>query len=146
MIASVSDVIALDGKTVLHSFDTSLGKSAIHMVSAWCARNHLVLGQVKVDDKSNEITALPQLLQLLVLKGCLVTIDAMGCQTEIAEQVIEQGGDYLLAVKQNQGHLYEDIACSTIFQLTRTQCHVSIPLGEILFLSIERLTFWPLKS
>ena len=109
MIAAVSEVIALDGKTIRHSFDTSLGQSAIHMVSAWCARNHLVLGQVKVDDKSNEITALPQLLQLLIIKGCLVTIDAMGCQTEIAEQIIAQGGDYLLAVKQNQGHLYEDI-------------------------------------
>jgi predicted transposase YbfD/YdcC len=109
MIATVSDVIALDGKTIRHSFDTNLGKSAIHMVSAWCAQNHLVLGQVKVDDKSNEITALPQLLQLLIINGCLVTIDAMGCQTEIAEQIIDQGGDYLLAVKLNQGHLHEDI-------------------------------------
>ena len=109
MIAAVSDVIALDGKTVRHSFDTALGKSAIHMVSAWCAQNHLILGQVKVDDKSNEITALPKLLQLLVIKGCLVTIDAMGCQTEIAEQIINQGGDYLLAVKKNQKHLHEDI-------------------------------------
>jgi predicted transposase YbfD/YdcC len=79
------------------------------MVSAWCAQNHLVLGQVKVDDKSNEITALPKLLQLLVIKGCLVTIVAMGCQTEIAEQIIDQGGDYLLAVKKNQSHLPEDI-------------------------------------
>ena len=109
MIASVSGVIALDGKTVRRSFDKVLGKSAIHMVSAWCANNRLILGQVKVDDKSNEITALPKLLRLLVIKGCLVTIDAMGCQTEIAEQIIEQGGDYLLAVKKNQKHLYEDI-------------------------------------
>lgn len=109
MIASVSGVIALDGKTVRRSFDKVLGKSAIHMVSAWSANNRLILGQVKVDDKSNEITALPKLLRLLVIKGCLVTIDAMGCQTEIAEQIIEQGGDYLLAVKKNQKHLYEDI-------------------------------------
>ena len=108
MIATVSGVIALDGKTVRHSFDKTLGKSAIHMVSAWSACNRLILGQVKVDDKSNEITALPKLLALLVIKGCLVTIDAMGCQTAIAKQIIEQGGDYLLAVKKNQKHLYED--------------------------------------
>lgn len=109
MIATVSGVIALDGKTIRHSFDKTLGKSAIHMVSAWCVENRLILGQVKVDDKSNEITALPKLLQLLVIKGCLVTIDAMGCQTEIARQIVEQGGDYLLAVKKNQKYLYEDI-------------------------------------
>lgn len=109
-IAEVSGVIALDGKTVRHSFDTKLGKAAIHMVTAWSSSNRLILGQVKVDDKSNEITALPQLLQLLVIKGCLVTIDAMGCQTEIAKQIVEQEGDYLLAVKKNQKYLYEDIA------------------------------------
>jgi predicted transposase YbfD/YdcC len=79
------------------------------MVSAWSAQNRLILGQVKVDDKSNEITAIPKLLALLVIKGCLVTIDAMACQTEIAEQIVEQGGDYLLAVKKNQIHLYEEI-------------------------------------
>lgn len=109
MVATISGVIALDGKTVRRSFDKALGKSAIHMVSAWSSENHLILGQVKVDDKSNEITAIPKLLRLLVIKGCLVTIDAMGCQTEIAEQIVEQGGDYLLAVKKNQKHLYEDI-------------------------------------
>lgn len=109
LIATISGVIALDGKTIRRSFDKALGKSAIHMVSAWSAQNRLILGQVKVDDKSNEITAIPKLLRLLVIKGCLVTIDAMGCQTEIAEQIVEQGGDYLLAVKNNQKHLYEDI-------------------------------------
>ena len=109
MIAAVSGVIALDGKTVRHSFDKSLKKSAIHMVSAWSVANRLVLGQVKVDSKSNEITAIPKLLKLLAIKGCLITIDAMGCQTAIAEQIIDQGGDYLLAVKGNQKHLYEDI-------------------------------------
>ncbi len=102
MIATVSGVIALDGKTVRHSFDRSLKKSAIHMVSAWSCVNRLVLGQVKVDSKSNEITAIPKLLKLLAIKGCLITIDAMGCQTAIAEQIIDQGGDYLLAVKKNQ--------------------------------------------
>jgi predicted transposase YbfD/YdcC len=110
MIATVSGVIALDGKTIRRSFDKALGTSAIHMVSAWSAANRLVLGQVKVDDKSNEITALPRLLELLVIKGCLVTIDAMGCQTEIAAQIVAQGGDYLLAVKKNQKHLFEDVA------------------------------------
>lgn len=109
MISVVSGVIALDGKTVRHSFDKSLKKSAIHMVSAWSAVNRLVLGQVKVDSKSNEITAIPKLLKLLEIKGCLITIDAMGCQAAIAEQIIDQGGDYLLAVKGNQKHLYEDI-------------------------------------
>ena len=109
MIATVSGVIALDGKTVRRSFDKALDKSAIHMVSAWSAQNRLILGQVKVDDKSNEITAIPKLLELLVIKNCLVTIDAMGCQTEIAQQIVEQGGDYLLAVKKNQKYLYEDV-------------------------------------
>ena len=79
MIATISGVLALAGKTIRRSFDKALGKSAIHRVSAWSAHNHLILGQVKVDDKSNEFTAITQLLRLLVVKGCLVTIDAMGC-------------------------------------------------------------------
>ncbi len=79
------------------------------MVSAWATANELVLGQVKVNDKSNEITAIPALLTLLDITGCIVTVDAMGCQTKIAAQIIDQGGDYLLAAKENQGHLYEDI-------------------------------------
>lgn len=102
-------VIAIDGKKLRHSYDKTLGKAAIHMVSAWASANELVLGQVKVDDKSNEITAIPALLALLDITGCIVTIDAMGCQTEIARRIINQGGDYLLAVKKNQGNLYEDI-------------------------------------
>jgi predicted transposase YbfD/YdcC len=108
-IAALAGVIALDGKTIRHSYDKTVGKGAIHMVSAWSAHNRLILGQVKVDEKSNEITALPKLLNLLAIKGCLVTIDAMGCQTEIAQQIVEQEGDYLLAVKRNQEHLFEDI-------------------------------------
>lgn len=103
-------VVAIDGKKVRHSFDQTLGKAAIHMVSAWAVANELVLGQVKVDDKSNEITAIPVLLALLDITGCIVTIDAIGCQTEIARQIIDQGGNYLLTVKENQGHLHEDIA------------------------------------
>lgn len=109
-IATLSGVVALDGKTVRHSYDKTLGKKAIHMVSAWSVANRVVLGQVKTEEKSNEITAIPQLLRLLAISGCLVTIDAMGCQTTIAKQIVEQGGDYLLAVKRNQKQLFEDIA------------------------------------
>lgn len=104
------EVVALDGKTVRRSHDRSNGKSAIHLVSAWATANHLVLGQVKVNDKSNEITAIPQLLRVLALKGCIVTIDAMGCQTEIARQILEADADYVLTVKDNQANLLEDIS------------------------------------
>lgn len=107
---SNGQVIAVDGKQLRHSYDKPLGKAAIQMVTAWATANELVLGQLKVDDKSNEITAIPALLNLLDINGCIVTIDALGCQTEIAEQIIDQGGDYLLAVKENQGNLYDDIA------------------------------------
>jgi predicted transposase YbfD/YdcC len=102
-------VIAIDGKRLRGSQDQRLGKGAIDIVSAWATENQLVLGQVKVDDKSNEITAIPELLKLLALSGCLVTIDAMGCQKEIAKTIIDQEADYLLEVKENQGHLFEDI-------------------------------------
>ncbi len=102
-------VIAIDGKKLRGSGEPILGHGAIDMVSAWATENHLVLGQVKVDDKSNEITAIPQLLQVLELAGCLVTIDAIGCQKEIAQTIVNQKADYILEVKVNQGHLYEDI-------------------------------------
>lgn len=102
-------VIAIDGKQLRGSQDTENGKEAIYMVSAWATENELVLGQYKVDDKSNEITAIPHLLKLLEISGCIVTIDAIGTQTKIAKMIVEQGGDYLLAVKENQGHLFEDI-------------------------------------
>lgn len=102
-------VIAIDGKNLRGSHDHEVGKAAIYMVSAWATQNQLVLGQTKVADKSNEITAIPELLQLLEITGCIVTIDAIGTQTEIAKAIIEGGGDYLLSVKENQGHLFEDI-------------------------------------
>ena len=102
-------VVAIDGKLSRRSRNSKAGKSAINMVSAWASENRLVLGQVKVDDKSNEITAIPQLLDMLEVAGCIVTIDAIGCQTEIAEKIIEKEADYVLAVKGNQGNLYEDI-------------------------------------
>jgi len=102
-------IINLDGKQLRGSKDKVLGKRAIYMVSAWAEENELVRGQRKVDEKSNEITAIPALLKMLAISGCIVTIDAIGTQTEIAETIVEGGGDYLLAVKENQGHLFEDI-------------------------------------
>lgn len=102
-------VIAIDGKELRRSMDGMLGKGAIHMVSAWASDNRLVLAQQKVNEKSNEISAIANLLEMLEIAGCIVTIDAMGCQKEIAQKIIDQQGDYALAVKENQGHLYEDI-------------------------------------
>lgn len=102
-------VIAVDGKTVRRSHDHLAGKQPIHMVNAWASTAGLSLGQVKVDDKSNEITAIPELLRLLEVSGCIVTIDAMGCQTEIAQQIVDAKADYVLAVKENQPRLHEDI-------------------------------------
>lgn len=106
---SNGEVIAIDGKTLRHSYDTSHGKGAIHMVSAWASQNRLVLAQVKVDEKSNEITAIPQLLKVLELHGCIVTLDAIGTQKEIAQQIIDAGGDYILSLKGNQGNIHEDV-------------------------------------
>jgi predicted transposase YbfD/YdcC len=102
-------VVAIDGKALRRSFDAASSKAAIHMVSAWATANHVSLGQVVVDEKSNEITAIPKLLRLLELSGCLVTIDAMGCQTEIAQEIVTAGADHVLAVKANQPTLYEGI-------------------------------------
>src|SRR5262249_11243260 len=101
--------VAIDGKTLRHSYDKASGKSAIHMVSAWATANHISLGQVVVDAKSNEITAIPKLLEILEISGCLVTIDAMGCQAEIAGKIVEGQADYVLAVKGNQPALYAGI-------------------------------------
>jgi predicted transposase YbfD/YdcC len=102
-------VVAIDGKTLRRSFDAASSKSAIHMVSAWATANHISLGQVVVDAKSNEITAIPKLLEMLDISGCLVTIDAMGCQTEIAQKIVKAGADYVLAVKGNQPTLHQGI-------------------------------------
>lgn len=102
-------VVAIDGKQPRGSRDKAAGKSAINMVSAWASENRLVLGQVKVDEKSNEITAIPQLLDMLEMAGCIVTIDALGCQTDIAAKIIEKEADYVLSVKGNQGNLYDDL-------------------------------------
>jgi predicted transposase YbfD/YdcC len=104
-----SRLIAIDGKTLRGSYNRRDGKAAIHMVSAWARENTLSLGQVVVDEKSNEITAIPALLEVLELSGAIVTIDAMGCQKEIAAKIRERGGDYVPAVKQNQPTLYEQV-------------------------------------
>ena len=106
---TAGQVIAVDGKCLRGTQDKETGQPALSMVSAWAAADHLVLGQVKVDDKSNEITAVPELLALLDIQGCIVSVDALNCQKKIASQIVAQGGDYLLALKDNQPHIYEDV-------------------------------------
>ena len=104
-----SGVVAIDGKTSRRSYQNKGGKAPIHMVSAFAARQRLVLGQVKVAEKSNEIIAIPKLLDLLAIEGAIVTIDAMGCQRDIAQKIIDKKADYVLALKGNQGSLREDV-------------------------------------
>jgi predicted transposase YbfD/YdcC len=106
---AAGQVVPIDGKTMRQSFDKATGKSALHMVGAWATANKISLGQVAVAEKSNEITAIPKLLDLLELDGAVVTIDAMGCQTEIARKILEKKADYVLAVKDNQPTLHEGI-------------------------------------
>ena len=103
------DIISIDGKTLRRSYDKKSRKGALHMVSAWASENAMILGQVKTDEKSNEITAIPALLKVLALKGCIVTLDAMGCQETITQDIIKGGGDYAIAVKGNQGHLHDSV-------------------------------------
>ena len=106
---TAGEVIAVDGKSARGSRDRRRGRSALHMVSAWACSNRLVLGQEATEEKSNEITAIPKLLELLELKGCIVTLDAMGCQRAIAAQIRAQGGDYVLGLKGNQSALQESV-------------------------------------
>jgi predicted transposase YbfD/YdcC len=127
---SGGQVVAIDGKTLRHSYDKAAGKSAIHMVSAWATANHISLGQVTVDAKSNEITAIPKLLEILEISGCLVTIDAMGCQVEIAEKVVASGADYVLAVKGNQPTLHEGIGAFFLDHLEDDFARVSVSRHE----------------
>jgi predicted transposase YbfD/YdcC len=103
------EVIAIDGKQVRGARNAD-GKEGLRMVSAWASEQRLVLGQLKTEEKSNEITAIPRLLELLELRGCVVTIDAMGCQTAVAAQIISQGADYVLSLKGNQGLLHDEVA------------------------------------
>ena len=108
-VALNEDQLALDGKTLRHSFDRTVGKKPLHLVRAWGCKNRLILGQVACEEKSNEITAVPILLRLLNIKGALVSMDAMGCQKETAAQIVDAGGDYLLALKGNQGNLHDEV-------------------------------------
>ena len=103
------EIIAIDGKTARGSRDRAGGGKPLHMVTAWACENRLVLAQEATDEKSNEITAIPKLLELLELKGCIVTLDAMGCQREIAQQIKQQQGDYVMGLKGNQSHLHEAV-------------------------------------
>ena len=103
------EIVAIDGKTLRHSYDTGTNKAAMHMISAWANEANLVLGQLKVNEKTNEITAIPKLLEILDLSGCIVTIDAMGCQKEIAKTIIDKNAEYVLALKGNQGTLHENV-------------------------------------
>jgi hypothetical protein len=117
-----------DGKVVRRSFDRASGKSALHMVSAWGSEQRLVLAQVATDAKSNEITAVPKLLKMLALKGTIVTADALNCQRAIAEQIVEQEGDYALALKGNQGTLHDDVVL--LFDDPELKPEHSAPLVE----------------
>ena len=103
------DIVSIDGKTIRRSKDLANNRRAIHIISAWSAANGIVLGEIATDEKSNEITAIPDLLKMLELKGCIITIDAMGTQTEIARTIVDGGADYVLAVKENQPSLFQDI-------------------------------------
>jgi predicted transposase YbfD/YdcC len=103
------DIVALDGKVMRRTWDKANGNSAIHLVSAWSEKNNMCFGQVKVSDKSNEITAIPKLLELLDIEGATVTTDAMGTQYKIGDQIVENKGNYLLALKGNKGEFYDDI-------------------------------------
>jgi predicted transposase YbfD/YdcC len=123
------EVVAFDGKRMRGSYDKSDGKAAIHMVSAYASSQRLCLGQLATEEKSNEITAIPQLLDLLTLEGCTVTIDAMGCQKDISEKIIKKNADYILQVKDNQKGLSEQI--DKLFNITQTaSCHTSNDIGH----------------
>jgi predicted transposase YbfD/YdcC len=124
------DVVAIDGKSLRRSFDKATGASALHMVSAWATGQRLVLGQVAVDAKSNEITAVPELLKMLSLKGKTITADAMHCQRDIAARIVEGGGDYALALKGNQRSLFDDVRTFLDDPETKTDRNVHVDGGH----------------
>jgi predicted transposase YbfD/YdcC len=128
--ATAGRVVAIDGKTLRRSFDRASSRGAIHLVSAWCSANHLVLGQLATEEKSNEITAIPKLLELLDIQGAVVTIDAMGCQKKIAEKIIEGGGDYLLQLKGNQESLHQRIKATLDEQMLWKFRHLPAQCAE----------------
>jgi predicted transposase YbfD/YdcC len=134
--AGEGEVIAIDGKTLRRTFDRAGGLGALHLVSAWATANGITLGQVAVDAKSNEITAIPRLVELLDLKGCVVTIDAAGCQKDIAAQIVGKGADYVLALKDNQPTLHGQVAEYFLQQLEtdnaggKMRCHRQVERGH----------------
>jgi predicted transposase YbfD/YdcC len=132
-------VVAVDGKTLRRSHDQGAGKAALHLVSAWATESGLVVGRVATDTKSNEITAIPTLLKLLAREGTTVAIDVMGCQTAIAARIVEQGADYVLALKDNRPPLHErvrlafadaDAAVGTTFPLADPEAHTAVEKGH----------------
>jgi predicted transposase YbfD/YdcC len=139
------ELLNIDGKNLRGAKEPGNSRSLIYMVSVWSASHHLVLGQKKVDWKSNEITAIPPLLEMLAIRGCLVSIDAMGCQTEIAKTIIAEGADYVLALKKNQGNLYEDVtqlftaAQKQYFKNIEHQSHSTVEKGHG---RSERRSYW----
>jgi predicted transposase YbfD/YdcC len=128
-VAQVTDgqVVAIDGQTLRRSYDRRSARAAIHMVSAWATQNRVVLGQLKTEEKSNEIPAIPALLQMLAVQGCIVRIAAMGCQKTIADQIVDQGADYVLALTPDQGTLYAAVAqwCQTVNDTVRAEPSLS---------------------
>ena len=133
-VSTKGHVIALDGKTLRRSFDRATGKKAVHMVSAWASHNRLVLAQMAVDEKTNEIKAIPELLALLDLSGAIVTIDAMGCQKAIAKQIVAQGGGYVLALKGNQERIHEDVR--NFFE--HAQQHAFLDVAHDVFTQLDK--------
>lgn len=123
---SEGEIIAIDGKTLRSSYDTASSRPAIHMVSAWACKNRFVLGQLKTDSKSNEVTAIPELLKRLELTGSIVTIDAMGCQKKIAKQIVTQGGNYIFNLKGNQTKLHEDVKLFLESYVDKQQCQKTL--------------------
>ena len=113
-------IIAIDGKQARRSYDKRNRKSAIHMVSAWASHNGIVLEQQKTDDKSNKKTAMPKLLKLLEIKGCIITLYAMGCQKEVAKTIQYKDADYVLALKGNQGNLSNDVILESLMSIKRS--------------------------
>jgi predicted transposase YbfD/YdcC len=143
--ATEGDIVAIDGKTLRRSFDNAAKKAAIHMVSAWSTRNGVVLGQVRTDEKSNEITAVPKLLELLRLEGCIVTLDAMGCQRELAQQIVDKGAHYVISLKGNQETLHAEV--ERLFNEAREEGFETVPHAYTETLEkdhgrIERRRYW----
>ena len=143
-------VVAIDGKTLRRRYDRKSKQAALQMVSAWATTNQLVLGQVAVDEHSNEITAIPQLLEVLDVQGCIVTIAALGCQQDIAAQIIDQGGDYVLAVKANQGRLWQEVHhCFTDIEADGLRCYETEEQGhgreETRWYWMTETLPWPLR-